>query len=391
MREGGNAADAAIAAVAASLVVESPLTGLGAGGYMLFREPGAEPVLLDFFVAAPGIGAEGLRRRAELVPIEIDFGGTVQVFNIGAASCGVPGVPAGLAEAASRFATMPLADLVGPAVRLAREGVVVNDQQGYLFALLAPILNHAPEGAAVYSPRGRPLRAGETFVYPELGEALELYGAEGAAPFYEGDIAGRLCAWVGERGGTLTAEDLRSYAPIAREPVHAAWLGRDVVSNAPPSPGGTLIAFVLAILERLGRSDPAALVAAMEQAQLARDRDFLEGLYGDGFADSFLRRRSARCGRRGLRPDAGATGAPPRAGAARGRARLDHPYRRRRRRRRLRERHLLERLGLGRDRAGHRRAAQQHDGRAGPEPARLPQHAAGPADAVDDVADRRPA
>ncbi len=64
-----------------------------------------------------------------------------------------------------------------------------------------------------------------------------------------------------------------------------AWLGRDVVSNAPPSPGGTLIAFVLAILERLGRSDPAALVAAMEQAQLARDEDFLEGLYREGFAD----------------------------------------------------------------------------------------------------------
>ncbi len=286
LRQGGNAADAAIAAVAASLVVESPLTGLGAGGYMLVHDRDSEPLLLDFFVAAPGLGSG--ERRAELVPIEIDFGGTVQVFNIGAASCGVPGVPAGLEAARERWGTMPMDELVRPAVRLAREGVVVNRQQAYLFALLGPILNHTAEGAAVYAPAGRPLRAGERFSYPELADALERYATEGAAAFYEGEIAARLCAWVAERGGTLTAADLRAYEPIAREPVSARYLGREVLSNAPPSPGGTLIAFVLAILERLGRSDPPALVAAMEEAQGARDEDFLEGLYREGFADAFL-------------------------------------------------------------------------------------------------------
>src|SRR6478735_6800879 len=105
LREGGNAVDAAVAAVCASLVAESPLTGLGAGGYMLVSLPETEePVLLDFFVVAPGI--DGIERRSELRPVEVDFGDTIQVFNVGAASCGVHGVPGGVAEATRRFGTM---------------------------------------------------------------------------------------------------------------------------------------------------------------------------------------------------------------------------------------------------------------------------------------------
>ena len=286
LREGGNAIDAAIAAVLASVVAESPLTGLGAGGYMLVHRGAAESVVLDFFVAAPGLG--DVERSSELVPVDIDFGGTVQVFNIGAASCGVPGVPAGLAEASRRFGSMPLSELARPAVGLARDGVVVNSQQAYLYDLLAPILTHEPAGAAIYAPGGRVLRAGERFSSAELGDAIEQFGAEGAEPFYRGEIAQRICSWVLDRGGTLSPADLAAYAPIAREPVRASYVGRDVLSNAPPSPGGMLIAFVLSLLDRLGRSDPVAVVAAMEQAQAARDEHFLEGLYEDGFAERFL-------------------------------------------------------------------------------------------------------
>ena len=91
LREGGNAVDAAAAAVMTSFVTESPLTGLGAGGYMLVQS-GERTSVLDFFVAAPG--AEEIERRSELVPIEVWFtSDSVQVFNVGAASCGVPGTP----------------------------------------------------------------------------------------------------------------------------------------------------------------------------------------------------------------------------------------------------------------------------------------------------------
>ena len=286
LREGGNAVDAAVAAVLASCVTESPLTGLGAGGYMLVHE-GAESVVLDFFVAVPG--REGPQRHSELVPIPVHFTpSSAQVFHIGAASCGVPGVPAGLVEAVSRFGSVALAELAAPAARLAREGVVVNAEQAYFIEILVPILTHYEEAQSIYAPGGNVLREGDLFTFADLGDALERLGTEGAQPFYGGEIGAAVAEWVLERGGTLGGADLEAYEPVAREPVRAAYRGREMLTNPPPSSGGILIAYALALLERLGDPDLENVVGAMEAAQAARTGEFLAGLRAEGFAERFL-------------------------------------------------------------------------------------------------------
>lgn len=303
LREGGNAVDAAVASVLASVVAESPLTGLGAGGYMLVHRPGEEPVLLDFFVAAPGLGGE--RRSSELHPVEVDFGGVTQVFNIGAASCGVPGVPSGLATALERYGSMPLRELVGPAARLAATGLELNEQQAYLLQILSPILTFEASGA-VYAPVGEPLRKGERLVLGELAATLERFGEEGPEPFYRGEVAASICRRVLDAGGSLGPADLAAYETIERRPVRARFAGREILTNPPPSSGGVLIAYALEILERIGADGLVPLVAAMEQAQVARTREFVTDLAEPGFSGGFLtERRIAAAAERSIGPRPG--------------------------------------------------------------------------------------
>ncbi|MDQ6806724.1 MAG: gamma-glutamyltransferase [Actinomycetota bacterium] len=274
-----------------SFVCEPLLTGLGAGGYMLVVAPGEAPVLLDFFVEAPGRGP-GAARMAELIPVTVSFGDAVQVFNIGAASVGSYGMPAGLCEAADRFGRISLADLVPTAVALARDGVELNVEQAYVLEILSGVATATPESAAIFAPHGDVLRAGDRIRQPELADALERLGAEGAEPFYTGDIARSVAAWIAERGGMLTAEDLAVYEVRDREPVRVPYRGRQVLTNPPPSAGGILIAYALALLDadpvspRLGR-----LVDVMEHAQNERTPDFLAGLDDPGFATRFLSSR----------------------------------------------------------------------------------------------------
>ena len=291
LRAGGNAVDAAVAAVLASLAAETLLTGLAAGGYMLVALPGTEPRLLDFFVEAPGRGADP-ESREELVPISVSFGDAVQVFNVGPASVGTYGVPAGLAEAAARFGSLPLTELVAPAVALARGGVEVNEVQAYVIEILGEIATSTPESAALYAPAGRLLVEGDTFRNPELADALELLGRDGSTPFYTGEVAAAVIEWLAGKGAMLTAADLAAYRAVDREPVRVAYRGRDVITNPPPSAGGTLIAYALALLERMAEPPtPGRLVDAMVSAQAERTPEFLEGLSEEGFLDRFIASR----------------------------------------------------------------------------------------------------
>lgn len=287
LRQGGNAVDAAVCAVLASFAVESPLTGFGAGGFMMVHRDG-ETVLLDFFVAAPGL--DGIERGAELVPVPVHFDAeTVQTFYVGPASCGVPGTAPGLEEALRRFGTVPLAELVGPGVRLAREGAPVNAEQAYILNILEPIHARLAGTQELYAPQGRTLREGELFRFGELAEALERFGAEGAEPFCRGEVAERLSAHVVDGGGLLGPDDFAAYEPIEREPIRAAFRGTEVLTNPPPSSGGILIAYCLGLLERMAeRSGPEQLVAAMGAANEARGEAFAEALYGSGLEASLL-------------------------------------------------------------------------------------------------------
>jgi gamma-glutamyltranspeptidase/glutathione hydrolase len=280
LRAGGNAVDAAVASVLASFAVESPLTGFGAGGFMMVSR-GEETVLFDFFVAAPG--RDRAERGEELVPVPVHFDEeTVQTFYVGPASCGVPGTAAGLELALRRFGTAPLADLTRPGAKLAREGAPVNAEQAYILEILWPIHRRLDETRRLYAPEGPPLGEGDVFRFPELAEALERFGAEGAEPFYRGEVAAALSGHVSAHGGTLGATDLAEYEAIERRPIQLPFRGVEVLTNPPPSSGGVLVAYSLGLLERLGESSgPEQLVAAMGAANAARDEAFAEALYGD--------------------------------------------------------------------------------------------------------------
>lgn len=290
LREGGNAVDATVAAMLTSFVTESLLTGLGAGGYMLVAGGGVRPALLDFFVQAPTRVGDG--SEAELLGVDVSFGDAEQVFYIGPASCGVYGTPAGVCEAMRRWGTMPLEDLAEPAAQLAREGVVLNAGQAYVAEILVDLLTSTPECAALWAPGGRLLREGGLMRNPELGEALLRLARDGAEPFYRGDIAASVCDWLADRGGSLRAADLAGYEAIEREPVRMAYRDREILTNPPPSAGGTLLAYALALLDR-GPAPPAlrAVVDAMAAAQSERTPEFVEGLDREGFLERFLASR----------------------------------------------------------------------------------------------------
>ena len=286
LRAGGNAVDAAIAAGLASWVAEPLLTGPGAGGYLLVAGAGVEPTLLDFFVAAPSDG-----ERAPLVPVVVSFGDADQLFHCGAASVGAYGTPAGLAAAAARWGTRPLAELAEPAAALADEGVPINAIQAYIAEILDGIVRLTPEIAARFAPDGRILREGERFRDPELATTIRRFGADGAEPFYRGEIAAAVAAHVREHGGTLGAADLAAYEAVARPPATVRYHRHTVVTNPPPSAGGVLLAAALDRLSRAtGGAPPTAdqVLGAMAAAQDLRTPDFDAGLAEPGFLERFV-------------------------------------------------------------------------------------------------------
>jgi gamma-glutamyltranspeptidase / glutathione hydrolase len=266
LRAGGNAVDACVAAAAVSWVCESPLTGPGGGGFLLVHRAGESRTrLLDFFVTVPQRTAS----PSDLIGLVVDYGDSQQVFYTGPMSVAVPGTVLGLWEANARWGSMSWAELLAPAARLAREGVVLNEAQAYLHQILDLLLRYSPEGDAIYGP-GRALEEGERFAVPELSDTLERIAVEGADYFYRGELAEQIAAHV-----PITLDDLARYEVIEREPLTTSYRSEELRTNPPPSGGGRLLQ---AGLEALGDAQPTPLsmIRAME-AQAARRGDAVGG------------------------------------------------------------------------------------------------------------------
>ena len=251
LREGGNAYDAALAALAAACVAEPVLASFGGGGFLLARPADAAPRVYDFFAQTPRVR----RPEAELefFPIVADFGTATQEFHIGRGSIAAPGLVRGMFAIHRELASIPMRDIVDPAVRYAAEGVTLNALQAYIYSIVAPIYMCSPETRAVYASKreeGRPLTEGECLRQPELADALESLALEGEGLFYEGEIANSIIADMAV-GGHLTAEDLSAYRVEQRVPLLIDYRGMRLATNPPPSSGGLLICFGLKLLEAL--------------------------------------------------------------------------------------------------------------------------------------------
>jgi len=300
LAEGGNAVDACIAAAVVSWVAESTLTGPGAGGFMLVhRARDRTTRVLDHFVTVPGLGL-GRCEIAEMESVDVAFTPeSSQAFRIGAASCAVPGAAAGLGEAHRLYGTLPWPTLLEPAIRHAREGVVMTKSQAYLHAILDLILRHTDEGRAIYGRNGNRLVAGDRLVMTDLAGTLERLAEHGADDLYRGELARALAAHIRDGGGAITERDLAEYGVIRRRPVRARFLGHDFESNPPPSAGGVLIGLGVRLLDRLGPSGPpgsaeaiAQLVEIMREQNEARDKAFARGLYRGGLPGKLLEPRA---------------------------------------------------------------------------------------------------
>jgi gamma-glutamyltranspeptidase/glutathione hydrolase len=252
LADGGSAADAAVAACLASCVAETVMTGLLGGGHgIYFDAASGSAKLLDCFVAVPS--GDG----APMSELEVPFGEELVHYAVGASSCAVPGVPAGLDALWRAHGRLPWSRLVEPALRLARAGVAMPPAHASCLAMLAPVMTMR-EGAAIYAPGGALLESGDLLVQPGLVPALELVRDEGASSVYRGTIASALVGLIAERDGVLLRSDLESYTPLWSEPTELTFAGRRVATRSGLS----------GVSEALSRFDPSggdsALLAVLD-------------------------------------------------------------------------------------------------------------------------------
>lgn len=283
---GGNAFDAIVAAFFSSCVAEPVLSSLGGGGYMLGHTASGQNVLYDFFVQTPK-----RKKKIEDVdfhPISADFGTIQQEFHIGLGSIATPGCVKGVFDIHRDLCTMPMKELVGPAIDIALNGVPLNSFHAYIFDIINPILKYDPSSRDLFCQKGEAMEVlaeNDVFTNPHLAGVMEVLAYEGERLFYEGEIAqsiSRRC----ENGGYLEYADMLEYKVEKRRPLRFSYGDATVFTNPPPSSGGILIAFALELLEKVNieehRPGSMAFIQLMAEVMSLTNKARLDVFAADG-------------------------------------------------------------------------------------------------------------
>ncbi len=241
IKDGGNAIDAAVA-TAFALAVTHPTAGnIGGGGFLVYRPEHGEPVAYDFRETAPAGSHPEMWLKDGVYDKELHHNSHRAV--------GVPGSVAGLHLAWREHGSKPWADLVAPAIRLARDGFEVTHGLARSLAAQIPHFRKYPASLAQFTRAGDPYRAGDILRQPDLARSLERIAEQGPAGFYEGETALLLEKEMAAHGGLITRADLKAYVAKKRAVVRGTYRGYDVISMPPPSSGGIALVQMLNVLE----------------------------------------------------------------------------------------------------------------------------------------------
>ncbi len=242
LQRGGNAVDAAVAVAFALAVVHPAAGNLGGGGFMLIRMADGRATVIDYREMAPARAHPRmyLDEKGEVIP---------EASTVGHRAVAVPGTVAGMALALQKYGTMSWADVCRPAERLAREGVVLTHFEAESMKRAARLLSRFPESRRIFLRNGRYYEEGEVFRQPELAQTFRRLIEHGPREFYEGETARMIVAEMEAGGGLITADDLKNYRALEREPLRTTYRGYEILTVSPPSSGGVALIEMLHILE----------------------------------------------------------------------------------------------------------------------------------------------
>ena len=268
LRQGGNAVDAAVAVGFALAVVHPEAGNLGGGGFMVIRTREGLVRSLDYRETAPAAATRDMYADTA--------GGAADRSLTGDLSAGVPGSVAGLVEAQRQMGRLPLAAVIAPAIRLAREGFTIDRYRSESIRGDSARLVNFPASRAAFLPGGRPPAPGEVLRQPDLATTLEAIRDHGADGFYRGPVADLIVAEMERGGGLISHEDLSAYRPIWREPVRIHYAGYTILSMPPASSGGVTMGQILNIMEGFRPLPPFGSPALIHREAEAMRRAFTD-------------------------------------------------------------------------------------------------------------------